>query len=57
MLPSECADRLASGAADIGLVPIASLATNPRLRILPGCVIASKGQVRSLLLVRRAASR
>jgi chorismate dehydratase len=55
MLPSECADRLASGAADIGLVPIASLATNPRLRILPGCVIASKGQVRSLLLVRRAA--
>ena len=29
MLPSECADRLASGAADIGLVPIASLATTP----------------------------
>ncbi len=55
MLPSECADRLASGAAEIGLVPIAALATAPALRILPGCVIASKGQVRSLLLVRRAA--
>lgn len=54
MLPSECADRLASGAADIGLVPIASLATNPELRILPGCTIASKGKVQSLLLVRRA---
>jgi len=54
MLPSECADRLASGAADIGLIPIASLAANPDLRILPGCVIASKGQVRSLLLVRHA---
>jgi chorismate dehydratase len=54
MLPSECADRLASGAADIGLVPIASLATTPGLRILPGCTIASKGRVRSLLLVRRA---
>ena len=54
MLPSECADRLATGAADIGLVPIASLATIPGLRILPGCVIASKGRVRSLLLVRRA---
>ena len=55
MLPSECADRLASGAADIGLVPIASLAANPGLRILPGCTIASKHRVRSLLLVRRAA--
>ncbi|MDE3189097.1 MAG: menaquinone biosynthesis protein [Acidobacteriota bacterium] len=54
MLPSECADRLASGAADIGLVPIASLAAMPGLRILPGCTIASKGRVRSLLLVRRA---
>jgi chorismate dehydratase len=55
MLPSECADRLASGAADIGLVPIAALAANPALRILPGCTIASEGRVRSLLLVRRAA--
>jgi chorismate dehydratase len=54
MSPAECADRLASGAADIGLVPIASLATTPGLRILPGCTIASKGHVRSLLLVRRA---
>ncbi len=54
MLPSECADRLATGKADIGLIPIAALATNPSLRILPGCTIASKGRVRSLLLVRRA---
>jgi chorismate dehydratase len=54
MLPSECADQLASGEADIGLVPIAALATARGLHILPGCTIASKGQVRSLLLVRRA---
>jgi chorismate dehydratase len=54
MLPSECADRLATGAADVGLVPIASLAATQGLRILPGCTIASKGTVRSLLLVRRA---
>jgi chorismate dehydratase len=54
MLPSECADHLASGAADLGLVPIAALAVNPRLRILPGCTIASKSRVRSLILVRRA---
>jgi len=54
MTPAECAERLASGAADIGLIPIAALAGTPGLRILPGCTIASKGSVRSLLLVRRA---
>jgi chorismate dehydratase len=54
MSPSECAARLAAGTADIGLIPIAALATTPGLRILPGCTIASKGCVRSLLLVRRA---
>jgi chorismate dehydratase len=54
MLPAECADRLASGHADIGLVPIAALAVNPSLRILPGCTIAAKQRVRSLLLVHRA---
>ena len=54
MSPSECAIRLATGRADIGLIPIASLATTPGLRILPGCTIASKGRVRSLLLVHRA---
>ena len=54
MLPSECAARLANGTADIGLIPIAALATTPGLRILPGCTIASKARVRSLLLVRRA---
>jgi chorismate dehydratase len=59
MLPSECADRLAASPddprrADIGLIPIAALATTPGLRILPGCTIASKQRVRSLLLVRRA---
>ena len=54
MSPAECAARLAAGTADIGLIPIAALATTPGLRILPGCTIASKGRVRSLLLVRRA---
>ena len=54
MSPAECADRLASGTAEVGLVPIAALATTPGLRILPGCTIASKGRVRSLLLVSRA---
>jgi chorismate dehydratase len=54
MTPSECAARLATGTADIGLIPIAALATIPGLRILPGCTIASKSRVRSLLLVRHS---
>jgi chorismate dehydratase len=59
MMPAQCAERLAlpadhPDAADIGLVPIAALATTAGLRIIPGCAIASKGKIRSLLLVRRA---
>lgn len=59
MMPAKCAERLAlpsdhPDAADIGLVPVAALATTPGLRIIPGCAIASKGKIRSLLLVRRA---
>ena len=54
MSPAQCADRLAAGTSDIGLIPIAALAHHPELRILPGSTIASKSRVRSLLLVRRA---
>jgi chorismate dehydratase len=59
MMPAQCAERLAlppdhPDAADIGLVPIATLATSPGLKIIPGCAIAAKGRIRSLLLVRRA---
>lgn len=54
MTPADCAARLASGQAEIGLIPVAALTAIPGLRILPGCTIASKGRVRSLLLVRRA---
>ena len=55
MAPSECAARLIDGTADLGLIPIAALAFAPQLRVLPGCTIASKARVRSLILVRRAA--
>jgi chorismate dehydratase len=54
MQPSQCAVRLADGTADLGLIPIAALATTPGLDVLPGCAIASKSRVRSLILVRRA---
>jgi chorismate dehydratase len=50
-LPSQCADDLASGAADVGLVPIAAYATVPGLKIVAGCVIASLDHVRSIVLV------
>lgn len=48
-LPSECADRLASGAADIGLVPAVE-APRLRLEVIPGNGIACRGAVRSILL-------
>jgi chorismate dehydratase len=49
-VPSECADALASGAADIGIVPSFEL-TRQDLDILRGAGIACHGPVRSILLV------
>jgi chorismate dehydratase len=49
--PSECAAKLASGEADLGLVPVA--AWTPSLAVVPGCAIASRDRVRSILLVVR----
>jgi len=53
MPPSHCARELEADASDIGLIPIAAYATIPNLRIIPGCTVASKGAIRSLLLVYR----
>lgn len=52
-LPSECADRLESGEADIGILPSAEL---PRLglNVIRGAGIASRGPVRSILLISKA---
>jgi chorismate dehydratase len=50
-MPAECADELARGTADIGLIPIAAYATIPDLVVLPGCTIASANRVRSILMV------
>jgi chorismate dehydratase len=55
MMPAQCAERLADGSADLGLVPITAFAQSRSLRMVPGCAIASKGAIRSLLLVLRAA--
>jgi len=52
-LPSACARALASGEADIGIIPAAAYTQIPNLRILPGVAIASRRAVRSILLVSR----
>ena len=49
-LPTGCADQLASGAADFGIVPSFEL-TRQDLEIIPGTGIACHGAVRSILLI------
>jgi predicted solute-binding protein len=49
-LPAGCADQLASGAADIGIVPSFEL-TRQNLEVIPGAGIACHGAVRSILLI------
>src|SRR5271155_4615926 len=51
-LPSECADRLASGEADIGIVPVIEMARQ-KLNYFRSTGIASRGAVRSILLVSK----
>ncbi|MDX2151634.1 MAG: menaquinone biosynthesis protein [Bryobacteraceae bacterium] len=55
-VPSACADAVAAGAADIGLVPVAEIA-RLGLHIAPGVGIACRGAVRSILLVSKVAVR
>jgi predicted solute-binding protein len=49
-IPSACADQMASGAADIGIVPCIELSRQD-LEVIPGAGIACHGPVRSILLV------
>ncbi len=52
-VPSSCAQALAEGAADIGIIPAAAYASMPGLQILPDVAIASRQPVRSILLVSK----
>jgi len=52
-LPSECAEELRAGDADIGLVPSVALARQPDLVVIPGCAVACRGPVRSILFFSR----
>jgi chorismate dehydratase len=49
-IPSECADEVASGAADVGIIPAVELNRHDYGRV-PGLGIASRGAVRSILLI------
>jgi predicted solute-binding protein len=51
-VPSECADMVASGAADIGIIPSFEL-LRQKLAVVPGVGIVSRGAVRSILLVSK----
>lgn len=55
-IPAVCADHLASGEADIGIVPSFEL-TRLDLQILPGTGIACHGPVRSILLISKLPAR
>lgn len=51
-VPSACADMLAAGEADIGIVPAFELLRHP-FETLPGLGIACRGAVQSILLVSK----
>jgi chorismate dehydratase len=51
--PAKCAEQLAGGKADIGLIPVIEYQRIPGLCVVPGMAIAASNEVRSVLLVRR----
>ena len=53
-VPSQCAEQLRTGAADIAIIPAIEYQRIPNLVILPDLSIASKERVRSLLLVSKS---
>jgi chorismate dehydratase len=50
-VPSECAEQLRNGSADVAIIPAIEYQRISDLAILPDMAIASKKQVRSLLIV------
>jgi chorismate dehydratase len=52
-VPSQCAEALRAGAADIAIIPAIEYQRIPDLAVLPDLAIASKHRVRSLLLMAK----
>jgi chorismate dehydratase len=53
-VPSQCAEALRTGAADVAIIPAIEYQRIPELVILPDLSIASKERARSLLIVAKA---
>ena len=51
-IPAGCADQVAAGAADVGIIPSFEL-TRQDLEVIPGAGIACHGPVRSILLISK----
>ena len=49
--PSECADRLIAGDTDIGLIPVATIASMKEYHIVSDYCLSTNGEVRTVLLV------
>lgn len=49
--PSECADRLMAGKSDIGLIPVAMIASMKEYHIISDYCLSTLGEVRTVLLV------
>src|SRR5438876_11665186 len=52
-VPSQCADDLRSGRADVAIIPAIEYQRISGLVVLPDMAIASKKQVRSLLVIAK----
>ena len=53
-VPSQCAEELRTGAADVAIIPAIEYQRIPDLVVLPDLSIASKERVRSLLIVSKS---
>jgi len=53
-VPSQCAEALRTGAADVAIIPAIEYQRIPNLVILPDLSISSKERVRSLLIVSKS---
>jgi chorismate dehydratase len=51
--PSRCADLLGQGNVDVGLIPVIEYQRIPALKVIPGLAVASKSNVRSVLLISK----
>ena len=52
-VPSECANQLAAGKADVGLIPSIEYQRIPDLRVLPNLSISSRREARTVLFASR----